>query len=533
MTRISASAFETVTPEHCGITSASVLNLIDTLALREINIHSLMVLRHGKAAVGLWWRPYAPELPHQQYSFSKSVVSLAIGFAEAEGLISLDDRIAGFFPRRIAVDADPRIYSVTVEHLLTMTSGAVQQNETGIPRYADWVEWFLNTPLSSFPGDSFVYNSMNTYMLSAILRKVTGCGLVDYLMPRLFEPLGIERPTWDKCPVGIECGGWGLYLKTEDMARICQFCLDDGVWQDRRILPEKWAERAGACAVPSDSDSKLSDSIHRTSGYGYQFWRNGDGNSWRADGMFGQYGLIMPEKDMVIITTGGHASQMELLDVLYDVFIPHIDDIPENTIAGADYEELCSRAEALTLSYPQPQPRPSELEASLAGVHFDFPVNRHSLLPMSVRLVHQAKSLGTASVSFDFADEQSVLHWWENGREYAIPFAVDGSFRSCTVDYSGRSYSVVTHGAWIGESSLEIGIRPIHTAHMQRVIFMFEEDQITCRFDEDPTMEQLLKMFIDFAQPVRPMAKRLSRLAGVVMLPLRGVKRTTDRAQSE
>lgn len=533
MKHIHVSVFERVPPEQCGITSASVLNLVDTLSVRKINIHSLMVLRHGKAAVSLWWKPYSPELPHQQYSFSKSVVSLAVGLAEAEGLISLDDRIAGFFPRRITAEADPRIYSVTIEHLLTMTSGAVQQNETGVPRYTDWVEWFLNTPLSSFPGDSFVYNSMNTYMLSAILSKITGCGLVDYLMPRLFEPLGIERPEWDKCPVGIECGGWGLYLKTEDMAKICQLCLDDGVWEGRRILPKQWAARAGACSVASDSDSKLSDSIHRTSGYGYQFWRNGDGTSWRADGMFGQYGLIMPEKDMVIVTTGGHASQMELLEALYDVFIPHVDDIPEGTIPGSDYEELCARAAELTLCYPKTIQRPAELEASLAGEYFDFPVNRHSLLPMSVRLVHQAKSLGAASVRFDFAEDQSVLRWWENGTEYTIPFSPDGRFHSCTVDYSGRSYLMVTHGAWLDESTLEIGLRPIHTAHMQRIIFTFEEDDVVCRFDEDPSMEQLLKMVIDFARPVRPIAKRLSRLANVVMLPVRGTKRITSLSPTE
>ena len=533
MPYISGTAFDSVPPETCGITSASVLNLIDSLAQRKINIHSLMILRHGRAVTRLWWKPYSPELPHQMYSFSKSVVSLAIGFAEAEGLLSLDDRIAGFFPRRITSDADPRIYSVTIEHLLTMTSGAVLQNETGVPRYTDWVEWFLNTPLNSFPGDSFVYNSMNTYMLSAVLRKITGSGLVDYLMPRLFEPLAIDRPVWDKCPVGIECGGWGLYLKTDDMAKICQLCLDDGMWHGKRILPEKWAVRAGECAVPSDSDSKLSDSVHRVAGYGYQFWRNGDGASWRADGMFGQYGMIMPEKDMVIVTTGGHASQMELLDVLYDVFIPHVDDIPEDTLPGSDYEELCRRATELKLDYPEKQQRPSELEASLEGVIFDFSVNRHSLLPMPVRLIHQAKTIGVASVGFDFSKEQAQLYWSENGTEYSIPFRVDGSFCSCTVDYAGRSYPMETYAAWIDENTLEIDLRPIHMAHMQRAVFTFEEDEVSCVFDEDPSMEQLMKMLIDFAQPVRPIAKRLSRLAGILMLPVRGTKRITSLSKTE
>ncbi len=521
------SAFEPATPENCGFTSASVIDLIDTFAQRSINVHSLMILRHGKAAVRLWWKPYSPDLPHQQYSFSKSVVSAAAGLAEAEGLLSLNDRIASFFPRRIAPDADPRIYSVTVEHLLTMTSGAVQQNETGVPRKADWVEWFLNTPLSSFPGECFVYNSMNTYMLSAILRKVTGCSLVDYLMPRLFAPLAIERPVWDKCPVGIECGGWGLYLKTEDMAKFCQLCLDDGLWNGRRVLPEKWAARAGACVVSSDTDRKLNNSVHRTGGYGYQFWRNGDGTSWRADGMFGQYGLIMPEKDMVIVTTGGHASQMELLETLFDVFVPHIDDIPEESEPGSDYAELCLREENLTLNCLQTAQRPSGLESRLNGTYFDFPVNRHSMLPMPVRLVHQTKSLGVSSVRFEFSEGKSLMYWSENGVDYVIPFSVDGGFCRCEVDIDGRSYPVVTCGAWIDEATLEIHLRPIHMAHMHRFIFSFDGDAISCRFDEDPSMEHLLKMVIDFAQQARPLAKRLARFASVFMLPVRGKKRST------
>ncbi len=518
----SPNSFAQTTPEAVGITSASLLNLLDTVEQRGINLHSLMVLRHGQVAAQMWWTPYAPDEPHQLYSFSKSVVSAAIALAESEGLLHCDDRIASFFPRRIKPDADPRIFSVTVEHLLTMTSGAFSQNETGLRGQDDWVEWFLNTPLSHFPGDRFIYNSMNTYMLSAILCRVTGMGLVDYLMPRLFEPLGIRRPMWDKCPMGIECGGWGLYLKTEDMAKFCQLCLDDGVWQGRRILPEGWAARAGSSLVPSSTDSKLNDSPHRISGYGHQFWRNGDDCSWRADGMFGQYGLIMPQKDMVIITTGGHAAQMEVLDVLYDVFIPCVDDIPEGTLPSADYEELLHRTENLRLGSPNFIPGQRAKEEQISGRWFDFPMNRRTLLPLPIRYLHRTGSLGVSGLRFVFSGDQPALCWKEDGTENILPFRTDGSFCRCELICSQRCYHVVTTAGWTDESTLEIDIRLIRTAHMQRLTFRFEDDGVLCLFNEDPSLEQMLKMLIDFAEPMRPMAERMARLVRRMLPGIRG-----------
>lgn len=517
--------FESTAPETVGITSASVLNLLDTLRMREINIHSLMVVRHGKAAVELWWQPYSPEQPHQLYSFSKSIASAAVGIAIGEGRLSLEDRIAGFFPRRIDADADERIYSVTVEHLLTMTSGAAAQNELAMRRHTDWAEWFLNTPLNSHPGERFVYNSINTYMLAVILRKVTGEGLVDYLMPRLFEPLGIERPVWDTCPMGIECGGWGLYLRTADMAKFCQLCLDGGVWRGRRLLPEGWAELAGSCHVQTVTDSKLNDSHHRTAGYGYQFWRNSDGTSWRADGMFGQFGIIMPQTDTVIAITAGHASQMEIMDILCDLFLPHIGDIPEGSSPGADYDELRGIAGELRCPMPVPKPRNLRLEEQLEGKSFDFSLNSHSLLPLSVRYLHRIKGLGVTGIRFEFGGGQPKMCWTEDGTEHCIPFAMDGGFCSSTLTCAHRSYPIVAAAAWTKPDTLEVDIRLIHTAHMNRIQMRFEEDSIYCTFDEDPSLERMLKMLFDMARPVRPVANRIAGLVGRMIPAIKGTAR--------
>jgi len=523
------SEFEIVSPESVGITSASVLNLLDELEHRKINLHSLMILRHGRSAVNLWWKPYSQDIPHQLYSFSKSIVSAAAGLAVDEGLLDTDEYIASFFPRRIKQDADERIFSVTVEHLLTMTSGAVAQNETGTGGQTDWVEWFLNTPLNYEPGERFIYNSLNTYMLAAILRQVTGEGLVDYLMPRLFEPLGIERPVWDKCPMGIECGGWGLYLRTEDMAKFCQLCLNDGVWRGRRILPEGWAAKAGESRVTGPADSKLNDSPHRTSGYGRQFWRNGDGTSWRADGMFGQYGLIIPEKDMVIITTGGHARQMEVLDALYDAFMPCIDAIPEGSEAGEDYAELLERGNELSL-----QRRSGALPFADRNMEaaYDFPMNRRSIIPLAIKYLHRTATLGVRRVGFAIDGEDGMLAWTEDGRTQTIPFRTDGSFCQCRLNFGSHCYPAVTSAAWLAEDKLEIDVRYICTAHMQKLLFTFEDDEIVCTFDEDPSLEDMLCMLFELSPQIRPMAERLARLVNRIMPSVRG-RRAAELLQKQ
>ena len=293
------TGFEAVAPEQLGITSASLINLIETAAARDLCLHSLMVIRHGKVAAQMWWKPYSPEKPHHLYSFSKSITCTAVGFAISEGLLSLDDRVVKFYPRRVENLLDKRVYSMTIEHLLTMTSGAFIANEAMMNIHIDWAEWFLNSPLTYFPGEKFIYNSLNTYMLSNIIRRVTGMGLVDYLTPRLFEPLGIKRPQWYTCPMGIECGGWGLELTTEDMAKFTLLYLNDGVWNGKRILPEGWARLVGEKHADSSTDAKFAYRPDSTAGYGYQFWINRDGKSYRADGMYAQYGLVLPEKDAV------------------------------------------------------------------------------------------------------------------------------------------------------------------------------------------------------------------------------------------
>ncbi len=528
--QINSTAFTAVPPEQVGITSASVINLLEEIERRKINLHSLMIIRHGLVPVQLWCPPFSAELSHHQYSFSKSVLSAAVAIACAEGRIKLTDPVSRYFPRKIKQDADLRMYGVTIEHLLTMTSGAFSQNEAGVGGQYDWVEWFLNTPLSSEPGRRFIYNSMNSYIISAILRRATGEGLVDYLMPRLFEPLGIERPVWDKCPMGIECGGWGLYLKTEDMAKFCLLCLNDGVWNGRRLLPEGWAASAGASHTDGTlQDSKLDDSIHRTCGYGYHFWRNGDGVSWRADGMFGQYGIILPHKDMVIITTAGHPRQMELLEVLFDTFVPLIDSIPENTVPGGDYfalEALLERLGGGNISAPAAGGALSDL----AGKMYRLEDNRHGLLPMAVKYLHRSVTLGVRTLGFEQSEYGLDLLWEEDGTTHRLPLSPSGEWSSCRLTVCGREYDAAVRWMRQEQDTLETEICFLRSAHTRRITLRFEGEELLCSFDEEPTLEDTLRILLDLAPPVRPMARRLARFAALFIPDVKGTEVQNDNS---
>jgi len=515
------TGFEMTTPEESGITSVSVLNMINKVEKLKLRMHSFMLLRHGKVAAQCWWKPYSPEYPQHVYSFGKSVTATAVGFAVSEGLLGLDDRVAGFFPRRTGENADSRMYSMTVRHLLNMTSGAVLVNEATMQLHIDWVQWFLNSPLMSFPGDKFVYNSMNTYMLSAILRKVTGVGLVDYLMPRLFEPLGIERPEWTKCPLGIECGGWGLALKTEDMAKLCQLYLDEGMWKGKRVLPEGWSGQVSQIHTNTDTDDKFTNA-HNRSGYGFQFWINSDGRSYRADGMMAQYGIILPEKDVVIVATGGTPEQMRVLDLIWESVVSYIDIIPEGTAPGADYEELCEVCENLALPVPQAVMRGRITERLVNGRTFAFPANSGSMIPIAVRYLYNLPLMGIDTLRFDFGDDNSSMTWHEDGEDHCVKFSFDGEYTENRITIGNREVVMMTYGAWVSDDTLALNIRLIRTPHMLSAKFRFDKDTVVYSFDEDPSINDSLKAIIGFLSFARPVSERFAKAVVKLLMPITG-----------
>jgi CubicO group peptidase (beta-lactamase class C family) len=237
------------TPESQGVSSAGVRAFVDAANQRVNTLHSFMLLRHGQVVAEGWWKPEAADKPHVLHSLSKSFTSTAVGLVIEEGRLSLDDPVLKFFPEDAPAEPSENLKAMRVRDLLTMTCGHdVEAKRTDT---TPWTKTFLNHPVPHKPGTHFQYNSLGTYMLSAIVQKVTGQTVLDYLKPRLFAPLGIDNPRWDASPQGISCGGWGLYLRTEDVAKFGQLYLQKGKWNGKQIVPEKWVAEATKYQVPN------------------------------------------------------------------------------------------------------------------------------------------------------------------------------------------------------------------------------------------------------------------------------------------
>ncbi len=315
------------TPESQGVSSRQIGEFIqaweDAPAQEP---HSLMVLRNGKVIAEGWWKPFEPDLRHTMYSVSKSFTATAIGFAVNEGKVRLDDPVISFFPEDAPVNPSENLKQLKVRNLLTMSAGNERE-----PLYMlneeNWVNAFLRSAYAYAPGSRFMYNSPATYMLSAILQKVTGEKVVDYLMPRLFLPLGITGVDWEVDPRGINTGGWGLRLKTGDMARFGQLFLQKGKWNGRQVLPAEWVAQASAAQIfqPEGASQELLNNSDWYQGYGFQMWR-GRHRTYRADGAYGQNIIVLPEKNAVIITTGESTDLQGLLNLVWDKLLPAFKD---------------------------------------------------------------------------------------------------------------------------------------------------------------------------------------------------------------
>jgi hypothetical protein len=303
-----------------------------------------MILRHGQVLVEGWWAPYTPADVNLLYSLSKSFTSTALGFAVSEGRLGLDDPVISFFADVDALATHPWTRSMTVRNLVSMATGHTEDTlERAVALDpAEPVRGFLQIPPDQEPGSVFAYNNTATYVVGAIVQQVTGQRLTDYLRPRLFDPLGIDRTPWDTSIGDREIGFSGLHLTTESVARFGQLLLDDGVWEGRRLLPEGWVQEATRqhIANPGEPEPDWQQ------GYGYQFWRSRHG--YRGDGAFGQFCLVLPEQDAVVVTTAATEDMQGILDAVWAHLLPAFDQV---STADAD-RRLAERLSTLAVTVP-------------------------------------------------------------------------------------------------------------------------------------------------------------------------------------
>jgi len=332
-------------PEAQGVSSAAIADYIEA-ADRQVNtMHSFMLVRHGHVIGEAWWKPEAPNKPHTLWSLSKSFNSTAVGLAIEEGKLSLDDPVLKFFPGDAPADPSDNLKAMTVRDLLTMTCG--HETEPKSVGGGPSVKAFLAHPVPHKPGTHFQYNTMGSYVLSAIVTKVTGQTELEFLKPRLFEPLGIEDPTWDTSPEGYSLGGYGLKLRTEDIAKFGQLYLQKGMWDGKQLIPRKWVEQATSKQVPNDQESHAKMGADWTQGYGFQFWRCTH-NAYRGDGANGQFCIVIPDKEVVIAITAQTGDMQRELNVVWDKLYPAFQDkaLPEDAAGQEKIKQVVANLEA-------------------------------------------------------------------------------------------------------------------------------------------------------------------------------------------
>jgi CubicO group peptidase (beta-lactamase class C family) len=457
-------------PEAEGVSSKAIITFLDSAAASRHEFHSFMFLRHGKVIAEGWWNPYSPDLKHTLNSASKSFTSTAIGFAINEKKISLDDKVAAFFPEYLPDTITINLSNLRIRDLLTMSTG--QRREPQLTGNEKWVKPFLAMPFINEPGTTYRYNSVASYMLSAIITKVTGQKVIDYLTPRLFEPLSIEGADWETDAYGINTGGWGLRLKTEDLAKFGQFYLQKGKWNGVQLLPKKWVEEATSLKIyqnPGMTQSKRDSSNDGVQGYCYQFWRARN-NSYQANGANGQFVLVMPDKDAVIILTADSPDMWGELEMVWKYLYPGI----KNKALPADEKSSTEMKQRLaSLALPIPAKYNNDSIASLvSGKTFTFAANDKHIQSITLEFRDELwlLNLKTDTASFDFSFASGKWQFGETPRHGPSIFA-----QAVNNQNGLPPFKIAQAYTWPNDRTLELSLKYIENVSSERIVIRFNE----------------------------------------------------------
>ena len=517
-------AFVRATPESQGISSdlfAALLRELD--ASKDTEMHHFMALRHGKVICECNFAPYPKGMWHITHSMCKSITGMAIGMLIEEEKLKLDENIYDIFPDHI--NAFSKIFRpvITVENLLTMTSG-VTFNESGIVSGNDWLGSFLNASVNGKPGTEFQYNSLNTYVLSAIVTKRTGETLTEYLTPRLFGPLGITKYYWETCPKGITKGGWGLFLCAEDMAKLGQLYLQRGKWNGQQLVSEYWIEISTARHLKTQNG---------TYGYGYQLWMEQRPGSFEYNGMLGQNVIIYPDMDMVLVTNAGNKEMFQdciMLNIIRKYFPVNYhpaDVLPENPLSYSLLKRLCGELEngennnrstslrggwkrnvvsrrkhsdkkysyRISAAVDRPSDHHSFMRA-VSGRTYVMEQQNIGIAPLFVQVFHNNMTDGISEISFTYDAGNFCVSFTEGEVIHKLPVGFGRAADGC-VDLHGEHYLVATLGEFARDENdipvLKLEITFIEECVKRKAhIFFHEDDKIEIRWNETPGKKMIL-----------------------------------------
>ena len=517
-------AFVRATPESQGISSDLFTALLRELdASKDTEMHHFMALRHGKVICECNFAPYPKGMWHITHSMCKSITGMAIGMLIEEEKLKLDENIYDIFPDHI--NAFSKIFRpvITVENLLTMTSG-ITFNESGIVSGNDWLGSFLNASVNGKPGTEFQYNSLNTYVLSAIVTKRTGETLTEYLTPRLFGPLGITKYYWETCPKGITKGGWGLFLCAEDMAKLGQLYLQRGKWNGQQLVSEYWIEISTARHLKTQND---------TYGYGYQLWMEQRPGSFEYNGMLGQNVIIYPDMDMVLVTNAGNKEMFQdciMLNIIRKYFPVNYhpaDVLPENPLSYSLLKRLCGELEngennnrstslrgrwkrnvvsrrkhsdkkysyRISAAVDRPSDHHSFMR-TVSGRTYVMEQQNIGIAPLFVQVFHNNMTDGISEISFTYDAGNFCVSFTEGEVIHKLPVGFGKAADGC-VDLHGEHYLVATLGEFARDENdipvLKLEVTFIEECVKRKAhIFFHEDNGIEIRWNETPGKKMIL-----------------------------------------
>ncbi|HEY7226404.1 MAG TPA: serine hydrolase domain-containing protein [Micromonosporaceae bacterium] len=455
---MTARLLRRTSPAAEGLDPAAVRRLV--AAFDDLHaIHSFVLVRHGAIVAEGSWSPHTADRPHAMYSVSKSFTATAVGLAIDEGLFGLDDRLVDLLAADAPTQPPANLAAIRVRDLLTMTAGhAADTLPAARASKSNWLRLVLEQPVAHEPGTRFVYNSGATYLLGAIVQRLSGQRLLDYLRPRVLDPLGITSATWEQDPEGLDVAGYGLSITVEELAAFGQLYLQRGQWRGRQLVPAAWVDAATSYQMASN----LNDAPDWEQGYGYQFWLSRPGG-YRADGAYGQFAIVLPEHDIVLATTGGIQKLQTVLDAVWASLLPSL-------TAGSATEDAATAAVVDTsgLRLPTPVGAPgSPHEASLRDVTYELDP------PLG--------GIESLALTRD-AQDRLVVRLRLEGQLHPLPLGF-GEWLPGVASRLGQPLDTAGAAAWVDESTVVVSIIFLGTPMAWTLTIRLDEARLQIALD--------------------------------------------------
>lgn len=478
-------------PREAGVSCQALDEFLRALSAAPNGFpHTCLVARRDQIICEAAWAPYSTEIWHVTHSLCKSFTGTAIGLLWDEGKIDLDETVCSIFPEKCGLMTSRKARSVTIRHLLTMSSGSAFR-ETGAVVESDWVRAFLESEFEFEPGAHMDYNSMNSYLLSAVVKRKAGCGMLEYLRVRLFEPMGFGDVAWEKSPDGVEKGGWGMYVYLEDALKLGLLYLHKGMWKGRRLLSETWVDMATTTYMQRESGEE----------YGYHIWTDSANHLFLFNGMFGQYVMVCPSLELVIALNAGASNlfthsaalraALQFLERVRSEPLPKEKDdrALAFTLAHLNCGHPVPNAPTFSLrdlfhSWVRPNSSTDDAEVSLLPLGPDdvvtFSQNRVSLLPLVPSCMNDWYSAGSEKCQLENGPNGLSLLWWESGQVYTLPIGFSRA-RPCNLAFGGNFFQAAVRGKVVlnedEEPVLKLTIYYLELSSVRVLKFFFHRDR--------------------------------------------------------